>query len=628
MSRATGWGELFVMALVGVASASAQTFTTFTTLYVFADADTIGFGGLVQGNDGDLYGTTDTGDNSYGTIFKITPSGTLTTLYSFCSQPNCADGLQPEGKLIQAADGNLYGTTLFGGSQACSPSCGTVFKITPAGILTTLYTFHGTDGSYPRGGLIQANDANFYGTTGKGGTSSSCPDPGASLSSCGTIFRITPLGALTTLHSFDLTDGAGPLSDLVQGSDGNLYGTTYQGGTGCSTCGTVFKITLSGALTTLHSFDMADGAGPSALIQATDGNFYGTTNSGGVGICVSCGTIFKITPAGSLTTLYNFDLTQGAQPSALIQASDGNFYGTTSGTIFEITASGVLTTLYDFSLTGPDRPGTLIQGSDGNLYGITTGASGYTGATIFRLSSGPPPAINLSAGVVSAASFQPGIAPASWISIFGTNLSPVTDNWGSAIVGGNLPTSLDGVNVSVGGQPAYIAYVSATQINAVAPSVGPGTVSVTVTTPTATSMAVMALAGPVQPAFFQWGSYAVATHQDYSLAVKNGTFGGPTVPAKPGEVIILWGTGFGPTSPPAPLGMEVPPTTTYYTASPVTVTVGGTAATVFGAALTPGFAGLYQVAIQIPSSLPNGDYPVIATVSGTQSPTTLITVQK
>jgi uncharacterized protein (TIGR03437 family) len=133
-----------------------------------------------------------------------------------------------------------------------------------------------------------------------------------------------------------------------------------------------------------------------------------------------------------------------------------------------------------------------------------------------------------------------------------------------------------------------------------------------------------------QPAFFHWGNYAVATRTDYTLAVKNGTFpGSPTVAAKPGDVIVLWGTGFGPTSPPAPTGIVVPSGTTYNTANAVTVTVGPAAAVVYGAALTSGEAGLYQVAIQIPTTLADGDYPVVATVSGAQSPaSTLITVQK
>lgn len=132
------------------------------------------------------------------------------------------------------------------------------------------------------------------------------------------------------------------------------------------------------------------------------------------------------------------------------------------------------------------------------------------------------------------------------------------------------------------------------------------------------------------PAFFQWGQYAVATHQDYSLAAKNGTFAGTTtVPAAPGDLIILWGTGFGPTSPAAPAGMETPSATTYNTASVVTVTIGTTSATVSGAALAPGYAGLYQIAIQIPAGLANGDCPVVAIISGVSSPaTTLITVQQ
>jgi uncharacterized protein (TIGR03437 family) len=182
----------------------------------------------------------------------------------------------------------------------------------------------------------------------------------------------------------------------------------------------------------------------------------------------------------------------------------------------------------------------------------------------------------------------------------------------------------------VGDQAAYIEYISATQINAVAPSVPAGSVPVTVTNANGTSQAVMAQLQAEQPAFFQWGNYAVATRQNFSLAVKNGTFAGTTtVPAAPGDVIILWGTGFGPTSPSAPAGAETPSTTTYNTATAVSVTVGGKPTTVYGAALAPGYAGLYQIAIQIPASLANGDYPVVATINGAQSPsTTMITVQQ
>ena len=245
-------------------------------------------------------------------------------------------------------------------------------------------------------------------------------------------------------------------------------------------------------------------------------------------------------------------------------------------------------------------------------------------------SSGTPPTISAN-GVVNGASFQPGIVPNSWITIQGSDLSPVTDTWANAIVNGQLPTTLDHVSVSVGGKPAYVYFISPQQINAVAPDAGTGTMSVTVTTPGGTSAAVSTNAQTVSPAFFLWANqYAVATRQDFSWAVKNGTFSGTTtVPAKPGDVIILWGTGFGPTAPTAPVGMQVPADKTYSTASPVTVTVGNLPAQVFGTALAPGFAGLYQVAIQVPDGAPNGDLPVVATVNGVSSPSGVtLTVQK
>jgi uncharacterized protein (TIGR03437 family) len=216
------------------------------------------------------------------------------------------------------------------------------------------------------------------------------------------------------------------------------------------------------------------------------------------------------------------------------------------------------------------------------------------------------------------------------MTIKGVNLSGVTDTWANSIVNGQLPTMLDGVSVTVGGQLAYIYYVSASQINVVVPNIQPGLVNVTVTTSGGTSAPFSATAQAYQPAFFLvTGSYAVATHLDYTLALKNGAIqGATTVAAKPGETIVLWGTGFGPTNPAAPQGVEVP-ASAFPTTNPVTVTVGTQTATVFGAALAPGLAGLYQVAIQIPASLPNGDYAVVATAGGLTSPvTTMITVQQ
>jgi uncharacterized repeat protein (TIGR03803 family) len=315
---------------------------SFRTLHSFDGTDGFWpYAGLVQATDGNLYGTTVYGGNipcycSYGcgTIFKITPSGTLTTLYSFGSQSGCTDGSLPFAGLVQATDGNLYGTTYNGGPTLCNGyGCGTVFKITPGGVLTTLYSFCSQsgcpDGEFPYAGLVQATDGDFYGTTQFGGANGQ-----------GTVFRITPSGTLTTLYSFcsqsGCTDGYRPWAGLVQATDGNFYGTTYAGGANGQ--GTVFKITPEGALTTLYSFcsqsDCTDGISPQAgLVQATDGNFYGTINPGGR---LGVGMVFKITPSGTLTTLHSFcsqlDCTDGEFPYAgLVQATDGNFYGTTGG---------------------------------------------------------------------------------------------------------------------------------------------------------------------------------------------------------------------------------------------------------------------------------------------------------
>jgi uncharacterized repeat protein (TIGR03803 family) len=294
--------------------------------------------GLVQASDGNFYGTTAFGGtSSYGSVFKMSPSGTIVNLYSFTGG---VDGYFPTAALIQADDGYLYGTAIYGGSYDYS---GNVFRISTNGLLTTLYSFTGgADGSGPSAGLVQGTDGNFYGTTKYGGL----------YSGAGTVFRITPAGTLTTLHTFiGGSDGAYPTGSLIQGEDGNFYGTTFQGGTNGSD-GTVFKMAINGAVTILHQFGAGDGANPVAgLVQGSDGNLYGTTEAGGLG---GYGTAFKITTNGVLTTLSWFNWSNGAYPEApLIQAMDGNFYGTT----FYGGVSGYGTV---FQLSGPPLPPHLV----------------------------------------------------------------------------------------------------------------------------------------------------------------------------------------------------------------------------------------------------------------------------
>jgi len=379
------------------ATARAQTFTTLVN-FDGADGANPYSVGLVQGFDGNLYGTTQRGGaNGLGTVFKITPLGTLTTLYSFCTQANCADGAYPIAGLVPATDGDLYGTT-YGGSG--TTGFGTVFKVTPTGTLTTLYNFCAqqdcNDGSHPAAPLIQGADGDFYGTTELGG-----------IKNGGTVFKITPAGTLTTLHSFcaqtGCADGRKPVGGLVLGTDGNFYGTTEYGGN--SLVGTVFEITRSGTLTTLHSFisgEFDGGLPQGALVQAQNGNFYGTTGQGGL---ASAGTVFTMTPSGVLTILHSFctqlNCSDGSGPVAgLLLATDGNLYGTTyqggfnsnDGTAFQITSSGTLTTLHTFDGTDGANPfGALVQATNGNFYATTyrQGASGDGSA--FSLSMGLAP---------------------------------------------------------------------------------------------------------------------------------------------------------------------------------------------------------------------------------------------
>jgi uncharacterized repeat protein (TIGR03803 family) len=345
---------------------------------------------LIQGTDGNFYGTAAYGGaNGVGVVFRITPAGTLTTLYSFCYPWDCpGSGYEPTTGLIQASDGNLYGTTSQGGTLGY----GTLFQITPAGTLTLLYTFNGSDGTGPSSALVQASDGDFYGTTSGGGTSNNCGSNG-----CGTVFKITPSGMLTTLHSFEGSDGIGPSGALVQASDGDFYGTTLGGG--AYSFGTIFKITLAGTLTTLYTFDGYQGVFPNGLVQASDGNFYGTTSGGGSD---GSGTVFEITPAGSLTTLYSFFGPTGDLPEGgIIQARDGNFYGTTRkggdlgctssgygcGTVYRITPIGSLSTLHSFNLRDGYAPcAGLVQARDGSFYGTTTyGGGDFGDGTFFRV---------------------------------------------------------------------------------------------------------------------------------------------------------------------------------------------------------------------------------------------------
>jgi uncharacterized repeat protein (TIGR03803 family) len=382
--RLYNWIRPTLLVLFCVATTIASSAQTFTSLTSFDGANGIFPETILQGPDGALWGTTaNGGPKNCGTVFKMTAAGVLTTVFTF----SCTNGSEPTG-LILGTDGNFYGTTFFGGAN----NSGEVFKLTPGGVLTILASFtgQGGEGTGPLGNLAEGTDGNFYGATYGGGTASSY----------GTFFKITLTGKLSTLYQFDFTHGAQPYSGPVVGSDGSFYGTTYSGGQ--AGLGTIYKITPKGALTVLHVFEVtAEGFSPiSGLVQGKDGNFYGTTPNGGSN---SDGTAFKVTPSGTFTSLHSFAETDGRSPGGtLVQATDGNFYGGTGyggtndidGTIFKMTAAGVVTTVHDFNGTDGNDPFPLVQDTNGSLFG-TTGGGGdlncqptYGCGTVFSLSVG------------------------------------------------------------------------------------------------------------------------------------------------------------------------------------------------------------------------------------------------
>ncbi len=393
---------------VGLVAPAAQGGVTFTNLVSFDGTN--GYsprGTLVQGRDGHLYGV------AGSTVFKMTLDGTLTLLASF----NGTNGISPQAGLVQGTNGDFYGTTIIGGpsfreGDPNHQGYGTVFRVTPDGVLTSLVSFNGTNGARPVAALVQGADGNFYGSTHMGGQYDD-----QAIFDYGTLFRVTPGGVLTTLVSFNNSEpsGSDPWGALVQGSDGQLYGTTRQGGGSANAsgwgAGTLFRMDLAGTIIVLSPLDGTNFTGSMfGLVQGLDGNFYGTglggTNYGPMGL--PFGKVFRATPEGVLTTVASFNGTNGATPRGLMLARDGNFYGLTGlggtnydgswdgsyGTIFQLTPDGKLTTLVSFDGTNGNNPfGGLVQASDGNLYGMTMWGGAYGDGLVFRLSVPMPPVL-------------------------------------------------------------------------------------------------------------------------------------------------------------------------------------------------------------------------------------------
>jgi uncharacterized repeat protein (TIGR03803 family) len=438
---------LFLSLCIFAITSSAQ---TLTTLHMFTGPDGSRPNILIQGSDGNFYGSTQNGGASgAGTLFEITPGGSFSVLQSFNNFANLAlvesggtfygiesnwfysivpggtlDVLNSNalpGPIITSSDGNFYGVFAGDATQPCTSNCGSIFELTPAGVLTTLYTFDGT-GGYAPVMLVQGTGGNFYGITALGGTNQ-CGEVNHMPNSCGTIFQFTGAGVLTTLYTFcsqpNCVDGFDP-QYLTQGTDGNFYGTTAFGGDVPPTSdypigdGTIFKITPRGVFSTLHVMQGSyvsgtEGSYATALSQARDGSLYGVAQTGGSN---QAGTVFKLTPGGLLVTLHAFDVTDGQDPSSLVESGNSGFYGTTEsggssndGGIFNLAVALGGTTPSTTSLTL--SPTTISPpGSDGPVVMTATvapasGTTTPTGFVAFLNGSAEIGSANLNDGIAT-----------------------------------------------------------------------------------------------------------------------------------------------------------------------------------------------------------------------------------
>ena len=490
---------VFVVAAVALGSlavpAAAQTYTVLHNYSAVGPRNFQYSAAMVQGRDGKLYGTSSQGGTSgLGTVFNISLLGADTTLHSF----DGTTGTNTYGGVTLGSDGNFYGTTFFGGSS----NLGVIYKITSTGTLTLLHTFTNTgDGGGPNSAPIQGVDGNFYGAVfGSGNAVGSG------------IFKITPTGVFKTLHSTTPTDGFN--SNVMQGSDGSLYGPAASGGLGN---GTVFKVSTAGTYKVLHNFTGTDGSFAfGRLVQGTDGNFYGIASQGGTN---GNGVIYKITSTGVFTVLHKLDpTTEGfASQAGLIQATDGNLYATTlfggsltGGTLFKITTGGVLTVLHTFDSANPANGfnpcTTLTQDTNGLLYGET--ANGGTGDGVFyslNIGAAPFAKLALTSGKVGASIgiFGQGFLAATGVTFGGVAGTFTTsgDGYMTATVPAGAKTGPVVVLIPSGNLTSSQTFKVTPAITSFTPGSGPVGTVVTITGSGLTQASKVTFGGVVAPGF-------------------------------------------------------------------------------------------------------------------------------
>ncbi|SRR5579862_285962 len=389
-------------AFLGLTAAATPSFgAKLDVLYTFAgyfpQKDGQGpAAGVVADAQGNLYGTTfEGGANNDGTVFKLTPDGTETVLYSFAGTK---DGRNPAGALVMDEDGNLFGTTGNGGGNGCTRSgCGTIFKIAPGGTETVLYSFKGTgDGAHPSS-LLMDGAGNLFGVTNQGGA-------GCAGNGCGVVFEFTSAGKLKTLYTFSGgDDGSNPDARLIADASGNLYGTASAGGAFGQ--GVVFQLSPAGVESVLYAFaGGTDGSRPfSGLLMGKKGALFGTTDAGGGSGCggSGCGVVYRLDSDGTETILHAFDGDDGQGPTAdLISDARGNLYGSAEmggtnndGLLFRLTPKGKFSVLHEFCSAPecsdgrlPEIVGGMIADGQGRLYGTAfAGGNDNAAGIVFRI---------------------------------------------------------------------------------------------------------------------------------------------------------------------------------------------------------------------------------------------------
>lgn len=610
--------------LIAVAQGHAQTYTVEYSYPIGAGAYSgITFPQIMsQGRDGNLYGTiSNNGTKSVGTVFKMTTSGAWSSVYSFCALTSCGDGSYPFGGVSLGFDGNLWGTTQTGGTGGA----GTAFKVTPTGTLTTMHSFiNGTDDSVPVYTMFQGQDGNMYGIS-----------VGEYNGQDGAFFRISSTGTFTVLHDFVFTDGADP-NLPTQGTDGNFYGTATLGGT--KNLGVVYKISPGGKVTVLHSFtgDPSDGSLPKGiLVEGNDGNLYGTTYEGGSN---NNGTVFQITPGGVLTVIHNFVYLNpsfdGRLPEAgLTLGPDGNFYGVTTaggtknaGILFQVTPAGAETVLYNFcdpSCNGFSPATPLVLHTDGNLYGNTNGNS-LGGSVFYRLSMGFNPLVDLvtwqakvgktveilGQGFTGTAKVLFGSTPATFKS--------VSDTYMTATVPAGATTGPVTVTTFTTSYVSNRSFLVTPQLTSFTPSSGTVGTTVTINGVSLSQTSNITIGGKA-------AAFTVVSDTQLTATVPAGAkTGQPIVVTTPGGTVSSSGQfaivplikGFNPTS--GPVGTSVTIAGNSFTGA-TGVTFGGVAATSFDVINDT------KVNAEVPSGAVTGKITV-TTPGGTGTSTTNFTV--